>query len=267
MMNTAAIRTAARMARFSIVKAGAFGSAEGPRRRDETGGNEGAATPRARCRAGDRAPRWRASRTPSTSARSGRRSEGTVTPAAGKSRPRRGRSASRPSRPRARNGRERPAQLGCECRKGYAQRGWTPDDHERGVRWGGVADCPIGLAQAATGPVALNGAADLPAHREAGPPRLCSLAPEHDHRRPVDSLATLEEGLKFSAGRQPVSPRETARQTVSRFRPFARRRFRTFRPPFVFIRSRKPCVFFRRRTFGWYVRLIGKLLPSVVQPA
>jgi hypothetical protein len=56
--------------------------------------------------------------------------------------------------------------------------------------------------------------------------------------------------LKISAGGQPVSPREPARQTVSRFRPFARRRFNTFRPPFVFIRSRKPCVFFRRRTLG-----------------
>ena len=101
-----------------------------------------------------------------------------------------------------------------------------------------------------TSPVALNGAADLPAHREAGTPGLCGLAPEHDHRWPVDSLPTLEEGLKFIAGSQSVSPGNPARQTVSRFRPFARRRFSTFRPPFVFIRSRKPCVFFRRRTLG-----------------
>jgi len=118
------------------------------------------------------------------------------------------------------------------------------------VRWGRIAGCSISLAQAATSPVALHGTVDLPAHREAGPPGLGSLPPEHDHRRSVNSLATLEEGLKFSAGGQPVSPREPARQTVSRFRPFARRRLSTLRPPFVFIRSRKPCVFFRRRTLG-----------------
>ena len=35
--------------------------------------------------------------------------------------------------------------------------------------------------------------------------------------------------------------------TVSRLRPFARRRFNTFRPPNVLIRARNPCVFFRRR--------------------
>jgi hypothetical protein len=37
---------------------------------------------------------------------------------------------------------------------------------------------------------------------------------------------------------------------VSRLRPFARRRASTFRPPFVFMRSRKPCVFARRRRLG-----------------
>ena len=40
------------------------------------------------------------------------------------------------------------------------------------------------------------------------------------------------------------------RYTVSRLRPFARRRFSTFRPPWVFIRWRNPCVLLRRRLFG-----------------
>src|SRR4030095_2056433 len=43
--------------------------------------------------------------------------------------------------------------------------------------------------------------------------------------------------------------------TVRRLRPLARRRFSTIRPFLVDIRTRNPCAFFRRREFGWYVRL------------
>jgi hypothetical protein len=43
---------------------------------------------------------------------------------------------------------------------------------------------------------------------------------------------------------------------VSRLRPLARRRLSTFRPALVFMRSRKPCVFFRRLRFGWNVLFI-----------
>jgi hypothetical protein len=39
--------------------------------------------------------------------------------------------------------------------------------------------------------------------------------------------------------------------TVSRFRPFARRRLRTIRPFFVAIRTKKPWAFFRLLVFGW----------------
>ena len=38
--------------------------------------------------------------------------------------------------------------------------------------------------------------------------------------------------------------------TASRLRPLARRRFKTWRPFFVDIRTRNPWVFFRRRRFG-----------------
>jgi hypothetical protein len=38
--------------------------------------------------------------------------------------------------------------------------------------------------------------------------------------------------------------------TVRRFRPFARRRFRTRRPFLDFMRTRKPCVRRRRRLLG-----------------
>ena len=42
----------------------------------------------------------------------------------------------------------------------------------------------------------------------------------------------------------------------SRFRPFARRRFRMAWPARVDMRARKPCLRLRRRTLGWWVRFI-----------
>ena len=98
----------------------------------------------------------------------------------------------------------------------------------------------ISLTQAPPRPIPLHGAPNLPTHGEPGAPRLFGRTPEDDHGRPVNPLAPLEERLKISAGGQPFAPRKPARQTVSRFRPFARRRLSTFRPPLVFIRSRKP---------------------------
>src|SRR4051794_14623091 len=43
--------------------------------------------------------------------------------------------------------------------------------------------------------------------------------------------------------------------TETRLRPLARRRERTFWPPWVFMRERNPCFFDRLRRFGWKVRL------------
>jgi hypothetical protein len=45
-------------------------------------------------------------------------------------------------------------------------------------------------------------------------------------------------------------------QTLTRARPFRRRADRIARPARVRMRSRKPCVFARRRLFGWNVRLL-----------
>ena len=108
----------------------------------------------------------------------------------------------------------------------------------------------VRLAQTPPRAIPLDGAADLTTHGEAGSARLGRRAPEHDHGRPVNSFAPLEERLDVGAGGQPFATWKAARQTVSRFRPFARRRLRTLRPPLVFIRSRNPWVFFRRRTLG-----------------
>ena len=47
--------------------------------------------------------------------------------------------------------------------------------------------------------------------------------------------------------------------TAKRFLPLARRRFRTSRPFFVLMRTRKPCVRLRRRLLGWNVRFMDLL--------
>ena len=43
---------------------------------------------------------------------------------------------------------------------------------------------------------------------------------------------------------------------MRRLRPLARRRFNTWRPFLVAMRTRNPCVRLRRRRFGWNVTLI-----------
>lgn len=45
-------------------------------------------------------------------------------------------------------------------------------------------------------------------------------------------------------------------QTAKRLRPLARRALITLRPPFVFMRTKKPCVRARRVLEGWYVRFM-----------
>jgi hypothetical protein len=45
-------------------------------------------------------------------------------------------------------------------------------------------------------------------------------------------------------------------QTLTRPRPLRRRAERIARPALVRMRSRNPCVFARRRLFGWNVRLL-----------
>jgi hypothetical protein len=43
--------------------------------------------------------------------------------------------------------------------------------------------------------------------------------------------------------------------TETRLRPLARRRDKTFWPPWVFMRERNPCFLDRLRRLGWNVRL------------
>jgi hypothetical protein len=137
-----------------------------------------------------------------------------------------------------------------QCRKRLAQHGGSADYNERRAGRGNVTRGTICLAQSPSSAIALNGQAQLPTHGKADACRVVGFSPQHDERRTIDALAPLEERLKFGAGGQSVMSRKATAQTVNRLRPFARRRFNTFRPPFVFMRSRNPCVFARWRRLG-----------------
>ena len=120
--------------------------------------------------------------------------------------------------------------------------------HRRGLTCG-----TVGLAQPAPRAVALHRTTNLASDSKARATRAFTRTPEDDQRRSLDSFALLKERLELGAAGEPFGTAEPPFYpvyTVSRFRPFARRRFKTFRPPLVFIRARKPWVFFRRRTFG-----------------
>jgi hypothetical protein len=210
-----------------------------------------AATPRAQDHGGHRARRPPGARTPSRSAQTDRPQAAGGTRAVGRERsPRQrpGRAESRTSRARYRG--ERLPHLSQNDCKRLAQDGGTSDHHQRRPRRGDVTRGTIRLAQPAPRAITLHGQAQLATHGEANTYRVVRFSPEHDERRTVDPLAPLEERLEFGAGGQSLMSRKAATQTVNRLRPFARRRFNTLRPPFVFIRSRNPCVFARRRRLG-----------------
>ena len=132
------------------------------------------------------------------------------------------------------------------------------------------------LAGETLGSVADNGPPEFPRRRDAEsrPTRIRGgFASQHEHRHeaavslrtvlvdvlevgpPPDSLMWLESlghaTLSRSRDNLARRPRPRGRyDTVRRFRPLARRRFRTRRPFFVLMRSRKPCVFRRRLRLG-----------------
>jgi hypothetical protein len=85
--------------------------------------------------------------------------------------------------------------------------------------------------------------------------------------------AMSESAAKVGRAREPVCPREARRcrqeppcfdgsETVSRFRPFFRRRESTARPQRVAIRARNPCLAIRRLFRGRYDGFIRGTLPS-----
>jgi len=68
-------------------------------------------------------------------------------------------------------------------------------------------------------------------------------------------------GQAMADGQHPVARPQTARL----LRPLRRRADRIARPARVRIRRRKPCTLWRRRLFGWYVRLLTSSSPGALR--
>src|SRR5690349_9062939 len=66
--------------------------------------------------------------------------------------------------------------------------------------------------------------------------------------------------LRRKHGRVGTEPGRAAAQTARLLRPLRRREDRIERPARVRMRSRNPCTLWRRRLFGWYVRLLTTYL-------
>jgi len=115
------------------------------------------------------------------------------------------------------------------------------------------------------------------AHDEADPGGLTGTLPHQqvpDQQRSADPAAIADRRLELQPTAHPrgcrqhgPSPpggkhcdsrfgRARAAQTLTRARPLRRRAASTARPARVRMRSRNPCVFARRRLFGWNVRLL-----------
>jgi hypothetical protein len=124
-----------------------------------------------------------------------------------------------------------------------------------------VSVAPEAFPEEALGPIARDRRPHLPADREPQPmmPKLVRRGQELVEG-PVDALALAKDSPELARGLEPMDRLEArARaQAESRFRPFWRRRFRTSRPPFERMRTRKPCVRFRLRLLGWNVLFIDR---------
>ena len=134
-----------------------------------------------------------------------------------------------------------------------------PDIHHQVHRRKVLPDPSEPFPQKALRAVALDGASNAARRRDAepGPPKI--VFQEEEGEVPGGNLATpIVNPLVFTSLADSVGrPEDLARpHTVSLFRPFRRRRFRTSWPSCVLIRLRNPCVFLRRRLLGWKVRFM-----------
>src|SRR5262245_47122492 len=93
-------------------------------------------------------------------------------------------------------------------------------------------------------------------HDEVGNGVTPPLALQRQKLMPLAQTVPRRKALRPVPARQPQFGCFGGIETVSRLRPFARRRFRTSCPPGVLIRARKPCVRLRRLLLGWYVRFM-----------
>jgi hypothetical protein len=169
---------------------------------------------------------------------------------------------------------ERMPEIGLEIREGRLEQ-LVPRDHYhvhpelRGFR------TTEDLSNQSFSSVSSDRVAELPGGHDAQPcsPRVVG-SRQHRQISSFRSERQVEHALEFAPAPDPAVFREALgrhrqslrgrrapaagyeEETVRRFRPFARRRFRTWRPFLVAMRTRKPCVRLRRRRFGWNVTLI-----------
>lgn len=172
-----------------------------------------------------------------------------------------------------RNGRgaplQRPSEVALEERKRRREElpAWNDHDVE------GAADrrSTEYFSNQAFSPIPLDGVAELPRRHDAEPHGLARAVGGNQDRHvaPLRTVGSIEHPLEFATASNSTDPGKTLGghrgvreqisricstyddETVRRFRPFARRRFRTMRPFLVDMRTRKPCVRLRRRRFGW----------------
>jgi len=117
-------------------------------------------------------------------------------------------------------------------------------------------------------PVPNHGPADSTAHDESHPWQIICVRPhvQVTNNEPPTEPYSAPSGFEVllaaharNSGQHrtpPPSRLRSASQTLTRARPLRRRAASTARPARVRIRSLKPCVFARRRLFGWNVRLL-----------
>ena len=251
-MRTAAIRATATNARCSMVTLSASLWPVGDRspRGERDDSRRDAETPTTR-HGSDRVRETTAARIPSMSAQTDMPTATTGIPAADSRSRRSPRSTRRSSNaPRPGNAGQCSPQLRRQAWERLRQRRRPTDDHHRRPFGCRITTGAVSLPEPTPRAVPLHSVLELSAHRKPCARRPRRLAPQDNEGRPFDPSASLEERLKISAGGQPLASGKATRYTVSRLRPLARRRLSTFRPPFVFMRSRKPCVFARRRRLG-----------------
>jgi len=112
---------------------------------------------------------------------------------------------------------------------------------------------PEQLTRAPLRPIANHRVADFLAGRDAQARRAKGIREgEACHEPPAEPHSAIVDLHEL----RPTAQFHLDEVTVSRLRPFARRRFNTVRPFLVLIRTRKPCVRRRRRRLGWNVRFI-----------
>jgi hypothetical protein len=136
-------------------------------------------------------------------------------------------------------------------------------EHQIQARLGELdLEMPVGLTHEPLGSCSPHGVANATTGDEAGLAWKLRGAKYEENLEPAgEGNAFAVNALEFAGSVKELAPIEAlvansstcpvkGHYTTSRALPLARRRFKTRRPPFVFMRARKPCFFLRLRLCG-----------------